>query len=30
MAHMHNFAGTREIFWRRVEAFVAQVRSLNQ
>ena len=30
MAHMHNFAGTREIFWRRIEAFIAQVRSLNQ
>ena len=25
MAHMHNFAGTREALWRRVSAFVAQV-----
>lgn len=24
MAHMHNFAGTRERMWRRIEAFVAQ------
>jgi alpha-beta hydrolase superfamily lysophospholipase len=30
MAHMHNFASTRETFWRRVEAFVAQVRCLHQ
>lgn len=25
MAHMHNFAGTREALWRRLDAFVAQV-----
>lgn len=25
MAHMHNFAGTREAMWRRLSAFVAQV-----
>ncbi|MFA7602380.1 MAG: hypothetical protein WCY29_05165 [Novosphingobium sp.] len=25
MAHMHNFAGTRELLWRRLQAFVAQV-----
>ena len=23
MSHMHNFAGTREIFWQRIEAFAA-------
>lgn len=25
MAHMHNFAGTREAMWRRLSAFIAQV-----
>jgi len=25
MAHMHNFAGTRAMMWRRIDAFVAQV-----
>lgn len=25
MAHMHNFAGTREVFWRRIEAWAHQV-----
>lgn len=25
MAHMHNFAGTRESMWRRLSAFIAQV-----
>lgn len=25
MAHMHNFAGTRELMWRRLGAFIAQV-----
>jgi alpha-beta hydrolase superfamily lysophospholipase len=25
MAHMHNFAGTRQLFWQRLHAFVAQV-----
>jgi len=25
MAHMHNFAGTREMMWRRLSAFFAQV-----
>ena len=28
MAHMHNFAGTREQMWVRVEAFVRQVAAL--
>lgn len=28
MAHMHNFAGTRERMWRRLSAFVAQVADL--
>jgi alpha-beta hydrolase superfamily lysophospholipase len=25
MAHMHNFAGTRALMWRRISAFIAQV-----
>jgi hypothetical protein len=25
MAHMHNFAGTRQMMWRRLSAFIAQV-----
>lgn len=25
MAHMHNFAGSRAMLWRRIDAFVAQV-----
>jgi len=25
MAHMHNFAGTRRLLWRRIEAFVHQL-----
>ena len=25
MAHMHNFAGTRELLWRRLDAFISQV-----
>jgi alpha-beta hydrolase superfamily lysophospholipase len=25
MAHMHNFAGTRALMWRRLSAFIAQV-----
>jgi len=28
MAHMHNFAGTRELLWKRIDAFVAQVAAL--
>jgi pimeloyl-ACP methyl ester carboxylesterase len=28
MAHMHNFAGTRALMWRRIDAFVAQVAAL--
>jgi len=28
MAHMHNFAGTRAIMWKRIEAFVVQVAAL--
>jgi hypothetical protein len=27
MAHMHNFAGTRELFWRRIETWAAWVRA---
>jgi hypothetical protein len=26
MAHMHNFAGTRELMWRRLEAWTDWVR----
>ncbi len=26
MAHMHNFAGTRQLFWRRIETWAAWVR----
>jgi alpha-beta hydrolase superfamily lysophospholipase len=25
MGHMHNFAGTRELLWRRLDAFIAQM-----
>jgi hypothetical protein len=25
MAHMHNFAGTRALIWRRTDAFIQQV-----
>ncbi len=28
MAHMHNFAGTRELFWRRIETWAHWVRAL--
>ena len=28
MAHMHNFAGTRGILWKRIDVFVAQVAAL--
>lgn len=28
MAHMHNFAGTRAMMWRRIDAFIAQVAAL--
>jgi alpha-beta hydrolase superfamily lysophospholipase len=28
MAHMHNFAGTRALLWKRIDAFVAQVAGL--
>ena len=28
MAHMHNFAGTRELFWRRLETWADWVRSV--
>jgi alpha-beta hydrolase superfamily lysophospholipase len=28
MAHMHNFAGTRALMWRRLSAFIAQVADL--
>ncbi len=27
MAHMHNFAGTRELFWRRIETWAQWVRA---
>jgi len=27
MAHMHNFAGTRELLWRRIETWAAWVRA---
>jgi pimeloyl-ACP methyl ester carboxylesterase len=27
MAHMHNFAGTRQLFWRRLETWAAWVRA---
>ena len=28
MGHMHNFAGTRELFWRRIETWAAWVRAV--
>ena len=28
MAHMHNFAGTRELFWRRIETWAQWVRAV--
>ncbi len=28
MAHMHNFAGTRRLFWRRIETWAAWVRAV--
>jgi hypothetical protein len=28
MAHMHNFAGTREEFWARIETWAGWVRAL--
>jgi alpha-beta hydrolase superfamily lysophospholipase len=28
MAHMHNFAGTRELFWRRIETWAEWVRTV--
>jgi len=28
MAHMHNFAGTRAMMWKRIDAFIAQVAAL--
>jgi len=27
MSHMHNFAGTRELFWRRIETWADWVRA---
>ena len=27
MGHMHNFAGTRELFWRRIETWAQWVRA---
>jgi hypothetical protein len=28
MAHMHNFAGTRELLWQRIEAWAGWVRTV--
>jgi pimeloyl-ACP methyl ester carboxylesterase len=28
MGHMHNFAGTRELFWRRIETWAEWVRAV--
>ena len=28
MAHMHNFAGTRLLFWRRIDTWVQWVRAV--
>ena len=28
MAHMHNFAGTRELFWTRIETWADWVRAV--
>jgi hypothetical protein len=28
MAHMHNFAGTRELFWERIDSWARWVTSL--
>jgi pimeloyl-ACP methyl ester carboxylesterase len=28
MAHMHNFAGTRQLFWRRLETWAEWVRAV--
>ena len=28
MAHMHNFAGTRELFWQRIETWADWVRTV--
>jgi len=28
MAHMHNFAGTRELFWQRIELWAGWVRAV--
>jgi len=28
MAHMHNFAGTRELFWQRIESWASWVRAV--
>ena len=28
MAHMHNFAGTRELFWQRIETWAGWVRTV--
>jgi hypothetical protein len=28
MAHMHNFAGTRELFWQRIDTWAAWVATL--
>jgi len=30
MGHMHNFAGTRELFWERIETWAAWVDVLNR
>ena len=30
MAHMHNFAGTRELLWQRLETWAEWVRVLKE
>jgi hypothetical protein len=30
MGHMHNFAGTRELFWERIETWAAWVRAFEE
>jgi pimeloyl-ACP methyl ester carboxylesterase len=30
MGHMHNFAGTRELFWRRIETWADWVRTYKE
>ncbi|TMA25445.1 MAG: hypothetical protein E6J87_22805 [Deltaproteobacteria bacterium] len=30
MAHMHNFAGTRELFWQRIETWASWARAMKR